>query len=58
MAVPVTGKIVLDTNILIDYLRNGSHAEVVWGHAAQAARFLSAVVLMELRLGADTPRRR
>lgn len=58
MAVSVGGRIVLDTNILIDYLRAGAHAELVAGHASRAVRFLSAVVLMELRLGADTPRRR
>src|SRR5438552_11555164 len=58
MAVPLTGKVVLDTNVFIDYLRVGQHAEWVWGGAQPRIRFLSAVVLLELRLGADTARRR
>jgi predicted nucleic acid-binding protein len=59
MAVPIGRKIMLDTNVFIDYLRLGLHADWVTGRAGRAIRFLSAVVLMELRLGADTlPRRR
>ena len=59
MAVSVSRKILLDTNVFIDYLRLGSHADSVSGRAHRAIRFLSSVVLMELRLGADTlPRRR
>ena len=58
MAVFVTGRILLDTNVFIDYLRAGRHAEWVWGGRQARVRFLSAVVLMELRVGADTTRRR
>jgi predicted nucleic acid-binding protein len=52
------GKVVLDTNVFIDYLRAGLHAEWVAGQVEGTVRFLSSVVLLELRLGADTPRRR
>jgi len=58
MAVPVTGKVLLDTNVFIDYLRADLHADWVFGGMSNTFRFLSAVVLMELRLGADTLRRR
>jgi predicted nucleic acid-binding protein len=58
MAVPVTGKVLLDTNVFIGYLRAGLHAEWVLGRMSHTIRFLSAVVLMELRFGADTPRRK
>ena len=58
MAIPLVGKIVLDTNVFIDYLRAELRPEWVFGHPAGCTRFLSAVVLMELRLGADTPRRK
>ena len=58
MAVPVRGKVILDTNVFVDYLRQGRHAEWVFGRAGEVFRFLSSVVLMELRLGADTPRRK
>ena len=59
MAVPVGRKVLLDTNVFIDYLRLGAHAQWVTGPAQRTVRFLSSVVLMELRLGADTlPRRR
>lgn len=58
MAVSVTGKVLLDTNVFIDYLRADLHAEWVFGGAGNTIRFLSSVVLMELRLGADTTRRR
>jgi len=62
MAVPVigiAGKVVLDTNVFIDYLRADLHADWVFGRTENVVRFLSSVVLMELRLGADTlPRRR
>ena len=57
MAVLVTGRILLDTNVFIDYLRAGRHAAWVWGGRESRIRFLSAVVLLELRLGADTARR-
>ncbi len=57
MAVPVAGKVLLDTNVFIDYLRAGLHTDWVFGRVGNTVRFLSAIVLMELRLGADTPRR-
>jgi predicted nucleic acid-binding protein len=57
VAVPVLGKVVLDTNVFIDYLRQDLHADWVFGRAGSTVRFLSSVVLMELRLDADTPRR-
>jgi predicted nucleic acid-binding protein len=58
VAVLVTGRILLDTNVFIDNLRAGRHATWVWGGRESRIRFLSAVVLMELRVGADTLRRR
>lgn len=58
MAVSVVGKVLLDTNIFIDYLRAGLHADWVFGRVGHTVRFLSAIVLLELRLGADTPRRK
>ena len=58
MAVPVAGKVLLDTNVFIDYLRADLHAEWVFGGVSNTLRFLSAVVLLELRLGADTPKRK
>ncbi len=59
MALPVAPrhKILLDTNIFIDYLRVGRHENWVAGTTLGAIRFLSSIVLLELRLGADTPRR-
>lgn len=57
MAVPVSGKVILDTNIFVDYLREELYAEWVFGRVGAIIRFLSSVVLMELRLGAHTPRR-
>ncbi len=58
MAVPIGRKVLLDTNIFIEYLRTGACSDWVWGRAGQAVRFLSAIVLMELRLGADSRRRK
>ena len=58
MALPIRGKVLLDTNVLIDYLRAGLHAEWVSGGHGTIIRFISAVVLLELRLGADTPKRK
>jgi predicted nucleic acid-binding protein len=57
VAVFVTGRILLDTNVFIDYLRAGRHGAWVWGGLQSRVRFLSAVVLLELRVGADTARR-
>ena len=58
MAVPVSGKVLLDTNVFIDYLRADLYADWIFGGVSNIIRFLSSVVLMELRIGADTPRRR
>ena len=57
MAVPLRGRVVLDTNVFIDYLRAGLHSDWVAGQVEGVTRFLSSVVVMELRLGADTPKR-
>ncbi|MHB8482544.1 MAG: type II toxin-antitoxin system VapC family toxin [Nitrospiria bacterium] len=58
MALPLGKKILLDTNIFVDYLRNDLHADWVFGRSDISLRFLSSVVIMELRLGADTLRRK
>src|SRR4030065_1482391 len=58
MAIPVTGKVLIDTNVFIDYLRQELHADWVFGRVGNTIRFLSSIVLMELRLGADTPQRK
>jgi len=58
MAVPVTGKVLLDTNVFVDYLRADLHADWVFGGISHTMRFLSSVVLLELTLGADTARRK
>lgn len=58
MALPIGGKVLLDTNVLIDFLRTGMHTEWVFGGHGTVVRFISAVVLLELRLGADTPKRK
>lgn len=55
---PPQDKVLLDTNIFIDYLRTGLHEEWITGRVPGTVRFLSSIVLLELRLGADTPRRR
>ena len=57
MAVLVTGKVLVDTNVFVDYLRANLHSEWVFGSVSHTIRFLSTIVLMELRLGADTWRR-
>ena len=57
MAVLLTARILLDTNVFVDYLRSGRHGAWVWGGSQSRIRFLSAVVLLELRVGADTTRR-
>lgn len=50
-------KVVLDTNVYIDWLNAGLHEEVMIGPGL--VRYLSAVVQMELRVGAATlPARR
>jgi predicted nucleic acid-binding protein len=58
MALPIGGKVLLDTNVLIDFLRAGMYAEWVLGGHGTVVRFISAVALLELRLGADTPKRK
>lgn len=58
MALPVSGKVLLDTNVLIDFLRAGMHAEWVLGGQGSIVRFVSAVALLELRLGVDSPKRK
>ncbi len=58
MALPIGGKVLLDTNVLIDFLRAGMHAEWLLGGQGSVVRFISAVALLELRLGADTPKRK
>jgi predicted nucleic acid-binding protein len=58
VAVPVSGKVLFDTNVFIDYLRADLHADWIFGGVGYIIRFLSSVVLMELRMGADTPRRK
>lgn len=58
MALPIGGKVLLDTNVLINFLRAGMHAEWVLGGHGTIVRFISAVALLELRLGADTPKRK
>lgn len=57
MALPVSGKVLLDTNVFIDYLRADLYADWIFGGVSNVIRFLSSVVLMELRVGADTARR-
>lgn len=46
-------KVVLDTNLYVDWLNRGRRPEVMLGPGR--VRYLSAVVLMELRVGATTP---
>jgi predicted nucleic acid-binding protein len=58
VALPLGAKVLLDTNVFVDYLRAGLHTEWVLGPTSGRIRFLSSIVLLELRLGADTPRRR
>lgn len=58
MAVPLGGKVLLDSNVLIDFMRAGMHTQWVVGGHGTVVRFISAVVLLELRLGADTPKRK
>lgn len=57
MALSVGRKVLLDTNVFVDYLRAELHAEWVFGGATRLIRFIPAVVLMELYLGANTSTR-
>lgn len=43
-------RLVIDTNVYIDWLNNGRHEDVLFQR--DAVKYLSAVVLMELRAGA------
>ena len=45
-------KVVIDTNVYVDWLNRGRHLDVMLG--AGLVRHLSAVVQMELRVGART----
>jgi hypothetical protein len=38
MALPVSGKVILDTNVFIDYLRADLHAEWVFGQVENTTR--------------------
>ena len=58
MALPIGGKVLLDTTVLINFLRAGMHAEWVLGGYGTIVRFISAVALLELRLGPDAPKRK
>jgi hypothetical protein len=40
VALPIGGKVLLDTNVLIDYLRAGLHAEWVLGGSGSILRFI------------------
>ena len=57
MAVPVRGKVILDTSVFISYLRKGLHEHWIEGRIEETSRFLSSIVLFELRLGAIDNRR-
>ena len=49
-------RLVIDTNLYIDWLNRGLHEDVLFRR--DAIKYLSAVVLMELRAGAFVPRDR
>ena len=57
MALPVTGKLLIDTNVFVSYLRSGLHETWIEGRIEKTTRFLSSVVLFELRVGALNTRR-
>jgi predicted nucleic acid-binding protein len=46
-------RLVVDTNVLVDWLNAGSHEDVLLERGA--VKYLSAVVLMELQAGAFAP---
>ncbi|MFZ5471348.1 MAG: type II toxin-antitoxin system VapC family toxin [Myxococcota bacterium] len=48
------GKVVIDTNVFVDYLRAGHFEQWVWGGMPGLVRFAPAIALLELRLGAHT----
>jgi predicted nucleic acid-binding protein len=47
---PDVRRLVIDTNVYVDWLNGGRHEDVLF--EAGAVKYLSAVVLMELRAGA------
>lgn len=47
-------RVLLDTNVYIDWLNTGTHER--WLKGGELVRHLSGVVLMELQAGATTPR--
>jgi predicted nucleic acid-binding protein len=57
MAIPVTGKLMIDTNVFVSYLRAGLHENWIEGRIEETTRFLSSVVLFELTVGAGSNKR-
>jgi hypothetical protein len=49
-------RVVIDTNVYVDWINRGRHEEVLFQR--ETVKYLSAVVLMELRAGAFSPRDR
>jgi len=49
-------RVVIDTNVYVDWLNRGRHEELLFRH--DTVKYLSAVVLMELRAGALSRRDR
>jgi hypothetical protein len=49
-------RVVIDTNIYVDWINHGRHDEVIFER--ETVKHLSAVVLMQLRAGAFSPRDR
>ncbi len=49
-------RVVIDTNVYVDWMNAGRHEEVLF--EAQTIKYLSSVVLMELRAGASSERDR
>jgi predicted nucleic acid-binding protein len=49
-------RVVIDTNVYLDWINRGQHEEVLF--QSETVKYLSAVVLMELRAGAFSPRDR
>jgi predicted nucleic acid-binding protein len=47
-------RIVVDTNVYIDWINQGRHEDVLFDR--RTVKYLSAVVMMELRAGAFSPR--
>lgn len=57
MAVSVRGKLIIDTNVFVSYLRAGLHEKWIEGRIEETSRFLSSVVLFELSMGASDQKR-